>query len=206
MRYELVLFDLDGTTLNTVGDLTDGVNAALREKGMQERTEEEVLSFVGNGIRRMISLAVPEGTEEQTVDEVCARFRAHYAEHCMDRTVPYEGVLDLLRDLKKAGIRTAVISNKDERLVSLLCGRLLEGQIDRSVGSGGMYPRKPDPAGTLSVLETLGIPKEKTLYVGDSPVDVKTAENAGLQGVFVSWGFSGGEKLRAMGVRVVDTA
>ena len=205
MRYELVIFDLDGTTLNTIDDLTDALNIALRTFGMPERTKTEVLSFVGNGIRKMVERAVAAGTDEETADSVCALFRENYGTHCMDKTVPYAGIPELLRELKENGVRTAISSNKDERLVERMCDKLLNGCVDTVVGSGGRYPRKPDPAGTLSILEKWNVPKDRVLYVGDSAVDVKTAENAGLQGVFVSWGFVGKEKLIPLGIPVVDT-
>ena len=204
MRYDLILFDLDGTTLNTQGDLTASLNAGLRAAGLPERTEAEVRSFVGNGIRKMVQRAMPEGSSDEQVDGVCALFRAHYTEHCMDRTVPYEGILPLLRDLKEKGVRTAVVSNKDEKLTVLLCGRLLEGLPDFVVGSGGNYPRKPDPSGALSVLERAKVSKERTLYVGDSIVDVKTAENAGLNGLFVTWGFADADVMRTWSVPCAD--
>ena len=204
MRYDLVLFDLDGTTLNTLGDLTASLNAGLTAAGFPVRTEAEVRSFVGNGIRKMVQRALPEGTSDERVDEVCALFRAHYTEHCMDRTAPYDGILPLLRDLKERGVFIAVVSNKDEKLTALLCDRLLEGLPDFVVGSGAGYPRKPDPAGALSVLERAKVSKERTLYVGDSLVDVRTAENAGLNGLFVTWGFADGDVLRSRSVPVAD--
>lgn len=204
MKYELVIFDLDGTTLNTIGDLTDGVNAALRAFGMPERTEREIRSFVGNGIRKMVERALPEPVSDERLDEVCALFRKQYAEHCMDRTVPYEGIVALLRDLKQKGVRVAIVSNKDEKLTAMLCDRLLEGLPDPVVGSGGPYPRKPDPAGTLSVLEKTGVPKERAIYIGDSIVDVRTARNAGLEGLFVTWGFADVETMRSWNVPLAD--
>lgn len=189
MRYELVIFDLDGTILDTLEDLYLSVNHALRENAYPERTLDEVRRFVGNGIRKLIERAVPDGCEPEQIDAVHASFTACYAEHCADHTAPYKGIEELLKDLRSAGIRTAVVSNKADYAVQSLCKEYFPGLFDAVAGEREGVRRKPAPDAVEAVLETLGIAREQAIYIGDSDVDIATAENAGIPCISVDWGF-----------------
>lgn len=186
---DTVIFDMDGTLLDTLDDLTDAVNAALAACGYPLRTKEEVRFFVGNGVGRLMKEAVPEGTSETDLEDCLQAFKAHYAQHWQDKTVPYEGIKELLTDLKARGIKLAVISNKYEQAVLQLCRDYFPGSFDTARGERAGVPRKPAPDAIYAILEELGTEKEKALYVGDSEVDMATAKNAGLTAVGVTWGF-----------------
>ena len=189
MRYELVIFDLDGTILDTLEDLYLSVNHALRENAYPERTLDEVRRFVGNGIRKLIERAVPDGCEPEQIDAVHASFTAYYTEHCADHTAPYKGIEELLKDLRSAGMRTAVVSNKADYAVQSLCKEYFPGLFDAVAGEREGVRRKPAPDAVEAVLETLGIAREQAIYIGDSDVDIATAENAGIPCISVDWGF-----------------
>lgn len=199
MKYKAVVFDLDGTLINTLTDLQSSVNAALAAHKMPLRTLDEVRTRVGNGIYKLIERAVPEGTDAQTVQVVFADFRSHYAEHYMDSSAPYDGIVDLLRELKKRGIRTAVVSNKAHPMAKGLCDDRFGALLDAAFGESETLPKKPDPQMVYAALEALGTTKEETLYVGDSEVDHRTAMNAGLHSISVLWGFRSEADLRAAG-------
>ncbi len=186
---DTVIFDMDGTLLDTLDDLTDAVNAALAACGYPLRTKEEVRFFVGNGVGRLMKEAVPKGTSETDLEDCLQAFKAHYAQHWQDKTVPYEGIKELLTDLKVRGIKLAVISNKYEQAVLQLCRDYFPGSFDTARGERAGVPRKPAPDAIYAILEELGTEKEKALYVGDSEVDMATAKNAGLTAVGVTWGF-----------------
>ncbi|MCI8647081.1 MAG: HAD family hydrolase [Firmicutes bacterium] len=186
---DTVIFDMDGTLLDTLDDLTDAVNAALAACGYPLRTKEEVRFFVGNGVGRLMKEAVPEGTSETDLEDCLQAFKAHYAQHWQDKTVAYEGIKELLTDLKARGIKLAVISNKYEQAVLQLCRDYFPGSFDTARGERAGVPRKPAPDAIYAILEELGTEKEKALYVGDSEVDMATAKNAGLTAVGVTWGF-----------------
>lgn len=189
MKYQLAVFDLDGTILNTLEDLCDSVNYALAAADFPERTLEEVRNFVGNGIRKLIDRAVPEGTAEKQADKVFAVFKEYYGEHCADRTKPYEGITELLWELKKSGIRLAVLSNKADYAVKILCDKYFSGVFDAAYGAREGIDNKPAPSAVYSLLEELSVDKENAVYIGDSDVDIKTAENAGMDMIIVEWGF-----------------
>lgn len=189
MRYQLAIFDLDGTILNTLEDLYLSVNYALRENQMPERTLEEVRQFVGNGIRKLIERAVPSETDISDIDCVHAAFTAYYKVHCADHTTPYTGITDMLRTLRKANIQTAVVSNKADYAVQALCLQYFPSLFDAVAGEKEGVRRKPAPDAVYAVLKTLAVPKERTIYIGDSDVDVQTAQNAGIPCISVDWGF-----------------
>ncbi len=203
MRYSLVIFDLDGTILNTLEDLADSLNAALEKSGYPGRTMEEVRRFVGNGIRKLIERAVPQGTEKECVDQVHRDFTEHYKVHCADRTRPYDGILDLLADLKEKGLRTAVVSNKADYGVQELCSRYFEGLFDLAVGEREGILRKPAPDSVNEVLQRLQVRREDAVYIGDSEVDIQTARNAGMDHIIVDWGFREAEYLKEQGAKVM---
>lgn len=189
MKYRLIIFDLDGTILETLEDLADSTNAALKVNGFPQRSIDEVRSFVGNGIGKLIERAVPQGTDEQVTARVLEDFKAYYAIHCMDKTKPYDGIIDLLGKLRAQGCLTAVISNKADFAVQTLINKYFPGMFDLVAGEKAGIPRKPDPTGVFDVMRRLGVERKDTAYVGDSDVDIATAKNAGLDALIVSWGF-----------------
>lgn len=208
MKYKAIVFDLDGTLLNTLEDLRDAVNFALREKQMPERSLEEVRNFVGNGIVKLIRRSVPAGTGEQEIKEVLAVFRKYYGAHCQDKTKPYDGILELLAEINKSEIRTAVVSNKADFAVKELIPFYFGDSIPVAMGENEAegIPKKPAPDMVWKALEELGCPKEEAVYIGDSDVDVQTAKNSGLDFIGVSWGFRGREFLENQGADVIVDA
>lgn len=203
MKYEAVLFDLDGTLTDTLEDLKNSVNFALSQFGFPERSIDEVRSFVGNGVRRLVFLSVPEGTDEKTAEDCLAVFKAYYKEHSLVNTKPYDGIIPMLERLRKNGFRTAVVTNKMDSAAQDIVRIFFDGLIDAAVGQIDGVAQKPEPDGIFLALEKLGVEKEKSLYVGDSEVDCKTAENAGIPCIGVSWGFRGRSVLEANGAAAV---
>ncbi|MDE7223324.1 MAG: HAD-IA family hydrolase [Acetatifactor sp.] len=201
MKYKLAIFDLDGTILDTLEDLADSVNYALGECGYPLRTIEEVRHFVGNGIRNLIERAVPAGLTEEEINGVHQVFSAYYQEHCADKTRPYEGIVPLLERLRSAGCLTAVVSNKADVAVQPLCQRYYDGLFDYAVGEREGIRRKPAPDAVQEVLRRLEIEAHEAIYIGDSEVDIRTAENAGLDSIIVTWGFRDRAYLESQGGR-----
>ena len=206
--YSTVVFDLDGTLLNTLDDLHLSTNAALAEHGLPARSLEEVRRFVGNGIRLLIHRAVPAGTPAATEEAVYESFRAHYAAHCEDHTGPYPGIPELLARLRAAGVRLAVVSNKGDFAVQELIARQFPGAFDAVLGEceeRGIR-KKPAPDMVEAALERMGATRAGLVYVGDSEVDVQTAANVGCPCLSCTWGFRGREELLAAGATaLVDT-
>ena len=188
--YKTVIFDLDGTLLNTLDDLWAAVNAALKKFGLPLRTKEEVRSFVGNGIVKLMERAAG-AVEKEVFDGVLSEFKRYYGAHCEDATKPYEGIMPLLEVLKEKGIQTAVVSNKADFAVKKLAEGYFQGLLEMAVGENeeGGIRKKPDPDSLLAVMETLGAGTDSTVYVGDSEVDIQTAKNAGVACISVTWGF-----------------
>lgn len=199
---KLVIFDMDGTILNTLDDLKDTLNYALEQYHFPARTLEETRAFVGNGIHKLIERAVPEGTDAQTVENVFGTFLEYYQIHCMDRTRPYPGIVRLLQSLKEAGLRTAVVSNKADAAVQELCERFFPGLFDFAVGEHEGVQKKPAPDMVQLALRALGTQEPDAVYVGDSDVDIATAENSGLDSIIVTWGFRDREFLESQGADV----
>ncbi len=194
-KYEAVLFDLDGTLLDTLQDLTDCVNAILKKYGMTARTEDEIRSSVGHGAHHLLECSVPGGTDNPKFEEIETTYRAYYKEHCMDKTEPYPGILHLMDTLKKNGCPMAIVSNKPDASVKKLSAVYFEGLADSAVGEMAGCRAKPEPDQLFEALENLGIPKENAVYVGDSEVDILTANNAGMDCILVSWGFRSRDEL-----------
>ncbi len=203
MKIKLAVFDLDGTVLNTLEDLYLAVNYALRLSGFPERSKAEVRSFVGNGIKRLVELSVPENTDEQNINRVLCDFNGYYAAHCADNTKPYDGITDVLSALKKSGIKTAVVSNKADYAVQALCKKYFDSLFDFAVGEREGISRKPAPDSVNEALRVLCTEKENAVYIGDSEVDIKTAQNAGMSCICVSWGFRSREKLALSGATLI---
>ncbi|MBR3948871.1 MAG: HAD family hydrolase [Clostridia bacterium] len=186
--YKAVIFDLDGTLLNTLTDLYNSVNHALRTFGFPERTIDEVRRFIGNGVKKLMERSTPVGTDEETNAECLDVFREHYLLHMADNTAPYEGVNELIEKLRENGIKTAVVSNKLHPAVVGLCKDYFPG-IECAIGVSVEEERKPNPVNVLKVLDVFGITADECIYVGDSEVDVQTAHNASLKCIGVTWGF-----------------
>ena len=205
MKYKAIVFDLDGTLLNTLEDLKDAVNFALRQKQMPERSLEEIRNFVGNGIANLLKRSVPAGTGDQETAEALAIFREYYGAHCQDKTKPYDGIMELLAEIKKSGIRTAVVSNKADFAVKELIPFYFGDSIPVAMGENEAegIPKKPAPDMVWKALEELGCSREEAVYIGDSDVDVQTAKNSGLDFIGVSWGFRGREFLEKQGADVI---
>ncbi len=205
--YEAIIFDLDGTLLDTLDDLHGSVNAALKKFGLPSRTREEVRSFVGNGIVKLMERSAG-AVEKELFDGVFAEFKRHYGEHCEDNTKPYEGIIELLRELQRRGVKTAVVSNKADFAVKKLAATYFDGLLLAAVGENeeGGIRKKPAPDSLLTVLQQLGVEKGKAVYVGDSEVDIQTAKNAGMECISVTWGFKDREFLvENGGMRLIDT-
>lgn len=202
-KYTLAIFDLDGTLLNTLNDLAASVNAALAACALPPRTTDEVRSFVGNGIRRLIDRSVPKGTEKDLTDDVFARFKEHYALHCADRTAPYDGIIALLEALRARGIKTTVVSNKADFAVKELCSRYFDGLLDEAIGEREGIKIKPAPDSVNEVLSRLGVSPENAVYIGDSDVDIQTAKNACMDCISVCWGFRSKDFLHENGAEVI---
>lgn len=198
-----VIFDLDGTLLNTLGDLRAATNHALEVRGLPPHSMEEIRQFIGNGIRLLICRAMPEGTPEAEIDAALDDFKAYYAAHIHDRTVPYDGIPQLLTALKKRGIQVAVLSNKIDSASQQLIEYFFPGKTDVVFGEHVGVPRKPDPTSCRMVMQQLGVQPEQVLYVGDSGTDMQTAKNAGLYAVGVTWGFRSKEVLLEYGADVL---
>lgn len=206
MKYRLAIFDLDGTILYTLEDLKISLNHALSKNGLPERTLDETRRFVGNGIRKLIERAVPENSDPGLVDKVFDDFNLHYKEHCTDHTRPYEGIPELLSALRESGVKTAVLSNKADYGVQELCARYFPGMFDFAAGEKAGVRKKPAPDGVFAILEKLGVSAADTVYIGDSEVDIETAENAGMDSIIVDWGFRERELLISRGAKVIASA
>lgn len=197
--YKAYIFDLDGTLLNTLDDLAASVNYALGCMAMPVRTVDEVRRFVGNGVRKLMERAVPEGTSETTIDEALSTFRSYYLLHSADNTRPYDGIMELLRELKSRGKLIAVVSNKFDAATKELCSQYFGSYVDVAIGESDTVARKPSPDGINEALRLLGVSSSESVYIGDSDVDILTAKNSGLPCISVLWGFRDRDFLLANG-------
>ena len=189
--FSTYIFDLDGTLLDTVRDLAASVNHALRPHGMPEHSVDDVRRFVGNGVRKLMERAVPDGADNPRFDAAFATFRQHYMAHSLDTTRPYEGIPEALEALKARGCHLAVVSNKMMAATQELCRHFFLDTIEVAIGEdeAAGIRRKPAPDTVFAALKALGVGKENAVYVGDSDVDIQTACNAGLPCISVLWGF-----------------
>lgn len=198
---DAVLFDLDGTLLDTLDDLAASANHVLEFFGLPSRSRREIQMFVGNGIAKLIARILPGGAEDPRFEAAYQEFRVYYREHCMDQTKPYPGILPLLKGLKEDGYKTAIVSNKADFAVEKLSEVHFHGLIDASVGENGRMAKKPAPDMPRKALSEIGVSPERAVYVGDSDVDIRTAENAGLDCILVTWGFRDEEFLKSQGAK-----
>ena len=188
-KLKAVLFDLDGTLLNTLYDLTDAVNWALEKFGQPMRSIEEVRDFVGNGLRNLMKKAVPDGEDNPVFEELFEFFREYYKDHCNIKTAPYEGVLELMKELQGRNVKMAIVSNKIDAGVKELNAIHFSEFVEIAIGEREGIGRKPAPDSVNEALRLLGVEKEHAVYIGDSDVDILTAKNAEMRCVSVTWGF-----------------
>ena len=194
MKYKAVLFDLDGTLLDTLSDIAKGVNLALDANDIPPVSEEQVKSFIGNGARKLVERAVAVSGEGDC-DKVLSDFRRYYYDCCTDSTLPYDGIKELLYELRSDNVKLAVVSNKPDNAAQKVISYYLPGCFDYIRGSGSFETRKPDPFMVNECLSALGLKSTEAVYVGDSDVDIKTALNSGMDSISVSWGFKSREFL-----------
>lgn len=200
---DTIIFDLDGTLLNTLEDLRDSVNFVLSKQNYPLRTLPEIRSFVGNGIRLLMERAVPENTDGETF-EICFKdFCDYYKIHMEDKTAPYEGINEMLKKIKSEGFKTAIVTNKADFAAQDLCKRMFGDTIDLVVGSSDDRPNKPAPDGVYYALEVLGSKLENTVFVGDADTDILTANNANLDSIGVLWGFRDREIIEKEGAKYI---
>lgn len=206
MKYNTVIFDMDGTLLNTLGDIASGINEALSVFGFPLKTVEEVRKMVGDGALMLVKRAVPVGTDNETVNRVYAEFKSFYAQHCAVTTKPYPGITGLLDRLKAEGIKVAIVSNKPDAAVKELNKAYFGGRIAVAVGDRPGAAVKPSSDLVNIALKELNSVIEESVYIGDSEVDIKTAANCGMDIISVSWGFRGRDELIKNGAeRIADS-
>lgn len=205
MNIRYVVFDLDGTLLNTLDDLFLSVNKILSDHGYKTRSKDDVRSYLGNGVRALLDLALPEEERFRT-DELLPEFKAYYDLHKEDNTAPYAGVKEAVAEIKKAGVKCAIVSNKFDAAVQELKNVTFSGLVDFACGEREGVKPKPAPDGVFLAMQALGADSAETVYVGDSEVDLATAENTGLRCVAVSWGFRDRDELVKRGAKnIADT-
>lgn len=203
-----VIFDLDGTLLNTLDDLADSTNYALSRFGYPTRTIDEVRQFVGNGVAKLIERAIPEGKNNPNFEKCLAIFKENYAQNMYNKTAPYNGIIGMLSNLKSKGIKIAVVSNKFDLAVKELCKKYFEGFIDFAAGENEAQgiKKKPAPDTVISVLNEFNFAPEDAVYVGDSDVDIMTAKNSKMPCISVTWGFRDEKFLLENGATILINA
>lgn len=203
-----VIFDLDGTLLNTLDDLADSTNYALSKFGYPTRTIDEVRQFVGNGVAKLIERAIPEGKNNPNFEKCLAIFKENYAQNMYNKTAPYNGIIEMLSNLKSKGIKIAVVSNKFDLAVKELCKKYFEGFIDFAAGENEAQgiKKKPVPDTVISVLNEFNFAPEDAVYVGDSDVDIMTAKNSKMPCISVTWGFRDEKFLLENGATILINA
>lgn len=191
MKTEAIIFDLDGTLLNTLEDLADSTNFALDKLNYQPHTTEEIKSFVGNGVAKLIERAIPNGRKNPDFDKCLNIFKKHYSQNMYNKTRPYDNIINLLTELKNKNYKLAVVSNKFDSAVKELCEKYFPDLIDIAIGENEAMgiKKKPAPDTVLQVLDILKIDSLQAIYVGDSDVDIMTAKNSNMQCISVTWGF-----------------
>lgn len=205
-NYGTVLFDMDGTLLNTLDDIGDSVNFIMDRYGYPQRSMNEIKSFVGNGVVRLLELSVPEGKANPRFEDCLREYKEHYRGNMLNKTAPYAGIMELLHALHQKKCGLAIVSNKFDRAVKDLNELFFREYVRVAVGESETVKKKPAPDSVIEALKELGASAEKALYVGDSEVDIETAKNAGLTGVGVTWGFRDRKVLEDAGADfIIDT-
>lgn len=189
MKYKLAIFDMDGTILSTLDDLANGVDYALSENGLPARSKQETRAALGRGVRFLIEQSVPAGLSDAEISKVEDDFLKYYKVHSMDNTRPYDGIVELIKEVRASGIKTAVVSNKIDSAVKELCANFFEGAFDVAYGERIGIPRKPNPKPINAIIDEFGLSKNEVVYIGDSEVDLLTANNAKIDHIIVTWGF-----------------
>ncbi len=203
MAIKAILLDLDGTLLDTLDDLTDSVNHALKSLDFPQHTKEEICSFVGNGVKNLILRSIPQNATDDDFKNCLALFKSHYEKNKANKTKPYDGILPVLSELKAQGYSLAIVSNKHDDAVQGLLGRFFSDYADFALGNTDKLPKKPAPDMVYHTLDVLGISRSSAVYVGDSEVDIETAKNAGLPCISVTWGFRSEELLIKSGADII---
>lgn len=203
MKYKLAIFDLDGTILDTLQDLTDSTNYVLNTNGYPIHTIDEVRRYVGNGIYLLIKRALPKGTDEKEIQRLFEQFVSYYKDHCAIKTKPYEGIKDLLVSLKEKGIKRAVVSNKGDFAVKILIDKYFPDLFEISVGQKDGVRKKPYPDSVNEILKELDCKNQDAVYIGDSEVDIQTAMNANMECISVSYGFRSKDFLKENKARLI---
>lgn len=188
-RIDTVIFDLDGTLLNTLEDLCDSVNYAMKQYGLQEHTLDQVRTYVGNGVQKLIERAIPQGRDNPCYEQILDTFKERYALHCEDKTCPYEGIEELLEQLQTQNFRIAIVSNKFDGAVKKLNEKYFSQYIRVAIGESAAVQRKPAPDTVYQALAELSADATRAVYVGDSEVDLQTAANVPMTCISVTWGF-----------------
>lgn len=202
--FKIAIFDLDGTLLNTIDDLANACNYALKEFSFPIHEVNKYKIFVGNGIYKLVERAVPnDKRDKETVLKVLGLFTDYYNKHMMDMTKPYEGIIELLDEIKRRNIKLAVVSNKKHEFTLEIVKKYFGNKFDMVIGHRENYKEKPDPTSVLEVLEEFSIEKSNCIYVGDSNIDIITANNAGVKSVGVTWGFRDEEELSKEGATYI---
>ena len=203
---QAAIFDLDGTLLDTLDDLSNSCNATLKNLGYPERTRDEVRTFVGNGIRRLMENALPGGSHNPDFEKAILEMKENYAKNSLNKTKPYPGIMEMLSDLKNKNIKIGIVSNKPDSDVKKLASVFFADLIEPSAAVGEKEAegvrRKPAPDSVFEVLKNLSVKTENAFYVGDSDVDIATARNANIPCVSVSWGFRSFDFLKEHGAKI----
>lgn len=198
----IIIFDMDGTILNTLEDISAAVNYSLSAFNWPERTQNHIRKALGNGVKALISACVPANTLEEELLKCVEVFKGYYSQNMHNKTRPYSGICQLCNELKNKNYHLAVVSNKFDSAVKELCNIYFEGLFDIAIGESPQVRKKPEPDGVLAALKELGADKSAAVYIGDSEVDYTTALNAGIDAICVTWGFRDKEELSALGAKV----
>ena len=196
---DTIIFDLDGTLLNTLEDLKNSTNYALKQFSYPEHNIEDIRKFVGNGVAKLIERAIPQGCDNPNFEKCLDIFKTHYSKNLLNHTEPYDGIIPMLTELQNKGFKIAVVSNKFDAAVKDLCKLYFKTLVPVAIGESENTRKKPYPDGVLKAIKELNSTVETSIYAGDSDVDVLTAHNAGLKCIGVTWGFRDLELLQATG-------
>lgn len=201
MRYEAVIFDMDGTVLDTLEDLHTAINHSLSHFGLPQVSSQHVRASLGNGAKMLVRRCLPQNSSPELERELLEYYSSYYNSHCRIKTRPYEGIVELMNRLRARGIKLAILSNKPDPAVKELAAAFFPGLLDSAVGESETVLRKPDPTGVLQAVSQLGLEKERCVYVGDSQVDIATAQNASMPCIAVCWGFRSRQELEEAGAK-----
>ena len=206
MKYDTIIFDLDGTLLNTLDDLRDSLNIALSKYGYEQLSLEKVRQYVGNGVKKLVERSLPSHSSLEEIDQCLETFKEHYNTNMRNKTRPYNGIMELLLDLNRYNFKLAIVSNKFDSAVKELAREYFGDFINVAIGESATVKRKPAPDSVFATLKELGSDIDRSVFVGDSETDVQTAKNAGITCVGVTWGFRTREVLRNEGADyLIDT-